>query len=102
MEMVGDDGAPHGSQFRHLAGHGAGRGNILLSRVIGMAVTAVSSQSRRVGTTRLSLPPLGFGTAHLGGLYERVSGDVAQLTLEAAWSGGVRYYDTSPYYGRGL
>ena len=59
-------------------------------------------QTRQVGTTDLSLPPLGVGTAHLGGLYERVSGDVAKLTLDAAWSGGVRYFDTSPYYGRGL
>jgi D-threo-aldose 1-dehydrogenase len=35
-------------------------------------------------------------------LYERVSGEVAQLTLDAAWNGGVRYFDTAPYYGRGL
>ncbi len=63
---------------------------------------AISLQSRRVGSTRLSLPTFGFGSAHLGGLYERVSGDVAKLTLDAAWSGGVRYFDTAPYYGRGL
>ena len=63
---------------------------------------AISSQSRRVGSTGLSLPPFGFGSAHLGGLYERVSGDVAKLTLDAAWNGGVRYFDTAPFYGRGL
>ncbi len=63
---------------------------------------AISLQPRRVGSTALSVPPLGFGSAHLGGLYERVSGEVANLTLEAAWRGGVRFYDTSPWYGRGL
>jgi D-threo-aldose 1-dehydrogenase len=63
---------------------------------------AISLQPRRVGSTALSVPPLGFGSAHLGGLYERVSGEVADLTLEAAWRGGVRFYDTSPWYGRGL
>jgi D-threo-aldose 1-dehydrogenase len=63
---------------------------------------AISSQSHRVGSTDLSLPPFGFGSAHLGGLYGRVSGEVAKLTLDAAWNGGVRYFDTSPFYGRGL
>lgn len=63
---------------------------------------AIPLRSRPVGSAGLLLPPLGLGTAHLGGLYERVSGDVAKLTLDAAWSGGVRYFDTSPYYGRGL
>jgi D-threo-aldose 1-dehydrogenase len=63
---------------------------------------AVSSQLRRVGSTDLSLPPFGFGSAHLGGLYNRVSGDMAKLTLDAAWTAGVRFFDTSPYYGRGL
>jgi len=63
---------------------------------------AMSLQSRRVGSTGLSLPTFGFGSAHLGGLYERVSGEVAQLTLDAAWTGGVRFFDTAPWYGRGL
>jgi len=57
---------------------------------------------RQLGSTSLSLPPFGFGSAHLGGLGGRVSGDVAKLTLDAAWSGGIRYFDTAPYYGRGL
>lgn len=63
---------------------------------------AISWPSRRLGSTDLSLPCFGFGSAHLGGLYERVSGDMAQRTLDAAWAGGVRFYDTAPWYGRGL
>ena len=57
---------------------------------------------RQLGGTQLSLPPLGFGAAHLGGMYSRVPGDLARATLQAAWDGGVRYFDTAPFYGLGL
>lgn len=60
------------------------------------------SDRRRVGRTELSVPPFGFGAAHLGGMYHRVSGEKARETLAAAWDGGVRLYDTAPWYGRGL
>ncbi len=56
----------------------------------------------QVGSTGLRLPPIGFGAAHLGGLYNRISGETAHATLKAAWDGGIRYFDTAPYYGRGL
>lgn len=35
-------------------------------------------------------------------MYNRVAGDDARATLQAAWNGGVRYYDSAPFYGRGL
>lgn len=57
---------------------------------------------RQIGATSLSLPPFGFGAAHLGGMFGRVPGEVAHATLEAAWNNGVRLYDTAPWYGRGL
>jgi D-threo-aldose 1-dehydrogenase len=57
---------------------------------------------RTVGTTSLELPVFGFGSAHLGELYGTVDEAVARDTLEAAWDAGVRYYDTAPWYGRGL
>lgn len=56
----------------------------------------------QVAATSLELPPLGFGTAHLGGMYNRVSGETSHETLKAAWDGGVRFYDSAPWYGRGL
>jgi D-threo-aldose 1-dehydrogenase len=56
----------------------------------------------QVGSTSLKLPPMGFGAAHLGGMHSRVPGDVARATLRAAWDGGIRYYDTAPFYGLGL
>lgn len=57
---------------------------------------------RQIGSTSLELPPMGFGAAHLGGMYHRVSGETAHATLKAAWDGGVRFFDTAPFYGRGL
>ena len=60
------------------------------------------STRRRVGSTTLELPVLGFGSAHLGELYARVDEADSRATLEAAWEAGVRFYDTAPWYGRGL
>jgi D-threo-aldose 1-dehydrogenase len=48
------------------------------------------------------LPPFGQGTGPLGNLFETLSEATAQSALEAAWAAGVRYYDTAPWYGRGL
>jgi D-threo-aldose 1-dehydrogenase len=45
---------------------------------------------------------MGFGAAHLGELYRRVPEAESQATLAAAWEHGIRYYDTAPWYGRGL
>lgn len=57
---------------------------------------------RKIADTSLLLPVFGMGTAHLGELYNTVDEDVSRATLEAAWNGGVRFYDTAPWYGRGL
>lgn len=45
---------------------------------------------------------IGLGTAPLGGMYRDVSEEEAQATIEAAWDQGIRYFDTSPFYGFGL
>ena len=60
------------------------------------------STRRRVGKTALELPVFGFGSAHLGELYGKVDEAHSRATLDAAWDAGVRYYDTAPWYGRGL
>ncbi|WDR06847.1 aldo/keto reductase [Devosia rhodophyticola] len=57
---------------------------------------------RPLGATSLEIPPFGFGAAHLGGMYNRVSSETAHATLKAAWDSGVRLFDTAPFYGRGL
>jgi D-threo-aldose 1-dehydrogenase len=56
----------------------------------------------RLGNGGLSFTELGFGTAPLGNLYRAISDGEARAVLDAAWAGGVRYYDTAPLYGLGL
>jgi len=56
----------------------------------------------RIGNGGLTFTELGFGTAPLGNLYRAISDDDARATLDAAWDGGVRYFDTAPLYGLGL
>ncbi len=48
------------------------------------------------------LSKLGLGTAPLGNIYHAVPEADADTTLEAAWTCGIRLFDTAPYYGRGL
>ncbi|NKB27429.1 MAG: aldo/keto reductase [Rhodobacteraceae bacterium] len=55
----------------------------------------------RIGNGGVALTELGFGSAPLGNLYRAISDDDANEILEAAWAGGVRYYDTAPLYGYG-
>lgn len=45
---------------------------------------------------------VGFGTASIGNLYREVSDENAHGSLQAAWDGGIRYFDTAPHYGLGL
>lgn len=49
-------------------------------------------------------PPVrfGLGGVPLGNEFQVVTEKTAAETLEAAWDAGVRYYDTSPWYGLGL
>ena len=51
---------------------------------------------------RLTLPPVGFGTAPLANLYRAIDDETATATVAAALAGGLRYADTAPYYGFGL
>jgi len=49
-------------------------------------------------------PPVDFGLGGvpLGNEFAVVTEKTAEATLEAAWDAGVRYFDTSPWYGLGL
>jgi D-threo-aldose 1-dehydrogenase len=59
-------------------------------------------KKRRIGKTALEVTEFGFGGASLGNLYEAISRDNAMAALDAAWSAGMRYFDTAPHYGFGL
>lgn len=45
---------------------------------------------------------LGLGGVAIGNGFKVMTDKEAEQTLEAAWDAGVRYYDTSPWYGLGL
>jgi D-threo-aldose 1-dehydrogenase len=51
---------------------------------------------------KLDLTRFGLGTAPIGNLYETVTDQGAESTVEAAWQAGIRYFDTAPHYGLGL
>jgi D-threo-aldose 1-dehydrogenase len=57
---------------------------------------------RRLGRTGVEVTELGFGGASIGELFVRVPEQDAQATIAAAWDAGIRYFDTAPWYGRGL
>ncbi|MCJ8324600.1 MAG: aldo/keto reductase [Rhizobiales bacterium] len=59
-------------------------------------------EKRQLGTTNVMLSQLGFGSSGIGELWEALPEDQVQATLQTAWAGGIRYYDTAPWYGRGL
>jgi D-threo-aldose 1-dehydrogenase len=54
------------------------------------------------GPDQLGLGRLGYGAAAVGNLYRAVDDESARRLLDAAWDGGIRYYDTAPHYGLGL
>jgi D-threo-aldose 1-dehydrogenase len=56
-------------------------------------------KTRQVGRTAARVTELGLGGAPLGDLFEAISEEQAQHTLQAAWDAGVRYFDTAPFYG---
>ena len=52
--------------------------------------------------TAPALPRFGMGAAGIGNLYKAIDDIEAYAAVEAAWAGGIRYFDTAPYYGFGL
>jgi len=45
---------------------------------------------------------VGLGTSPFGNLFRETTTAETVEAVEAAWSGGVRYFDTAPHYGLGL
>jgi aryl-alcohol dehydrogenase-like predicted oxidoreductase len=63
----------------------------------------VSSSLPSAGLSAGLFPgPFVFGTAPLAGLYAPVSEEAAAATLAAAWTAGIRAFDTAPHYGVGV
>ena len=57
--------------------------------------------TRKLGRASVEVSELGLGTAPLGDSGRHHRGGRGAALLEAAWDGGVRYFDTSPWYGKG-
>jgi D-threo-aldose 1-dehydrogenase len=57
---------------------------------------------RPFGRSGLRLTTLGLGGVPLAGLYEPIGDDAALATVLAGHDGGIRYFDTAPFYGHGL
>jgi D-threo-aldose 1-dehydrogenase len=58
--------------------------------------------TRILGTSGLAVTQLGLGAASYGSLFHRVPERDALDVVDAAWGAGIRYFDTAPWYGRGL
>jgi D-threo-aldose 1-dehydrogenase len=56
---------------------------------------------RKIGTTSLEVTELGLGGAPMGGFRATISDAEAMKLTDAAYQEGVRYFDTSPFYGYG-
>jgi D-threo-aldose 1-dehydrogenase len=57
---------------------------------------------RQLGKSRVQVTELAFGGAPIGNLFSAVDDDAAAETIDAAWDGGIRTFDTAPHYGLGL
>ena len=57
---------------------------------------------RKLGRTGLEVSEIGFGSWAIGGTsYGPTDDDESLQALEAAWQGGVNFYDTADNYGHG-
>jgi D-threo-aldose 1-dehydrogenase len=64
--------------------------------------SATALPRREIRRTGEQLTTLGFGAAPIAGLYSAVDEATARATIDTAWEGGIRYFDTAPHYGLGL
>jgi len=59
-------------------------------------------ETRQLGQRGPSVTRIGLGCAPFGNLFTEVSDEDVQATVDAAWKGGIRFFDTAPLYGHGL
>jgi D-threo-aldose 1-dehydrogenase len=58
--------------------------------------------TRQLGRTDIAVTQLGLGGASFGSLFHEVPELDAIGAVHAAWDAGIRFFDTAPWYGRGL
>ena len=57
---------------------------------------------RQLGRSGVPVTEISFGGAAIGNLFTAVTDDDARAAVDAAWDGGIRFFDTAPHYGLGL
>ncbi|MFJ6836814.1 aldo/keto reductase [Streptomyces sp. NPDC091209] len=55
-----------------------------------------------LGRSGVPVTGLSFGAAGIGNLFTEVTDEQAYDAVDAAWTSGIRYFDTAPHYGLGL
>jgi D-threo-aldose 1-dehydrogenase len=73
-----------------------------MAAMTGRQRAEVNMRQVPLGSTGVSVSEMVFGGAPIGGLFAPVSEDQAAATLAAAWTAGIRAFDTAPHYGVGL
>lgn len=64
-----------------------------------MASAHTKLQRRDLGLTGVKLSCIGFGASPLGNVFGAVSEEEANSAVRVAFSLGINFFDTSPYYG---
>jgi D-threo-aldose 1-dehydrogenase len=60
-----------------------------------------SAATTEIGATGVSVTKMSLGCGPFGGMWAPVTYDDAEATVHAAFSAGIRYFDTAPLYGVG-
>lgn len=76
-------------------------GDVLPTRGPGAATPGPLPTNPAGGRKYRPISRVGLGCAPIGNNWAVVSEDDAAATIEAAWDGGMRLFDTSPWYGLG-
>lgn len=71
-------------------------------QVFAQAAPAETEDAKKSGQRYRPDVRFGLGGVAIGNGFRVTSDDDAEQALAAAWSAGVRYFDTSPWYGLGL
>ncbi len=74
----------------------------LLNRPLKNPLAKNEMQTRTLGKTGLELPILAFGASSIGQEFRSITLEEALGSVRAAIECGMRLFDTSPFYGRGM
>lgn len=85
-----------------LLAQAAGPGNVLPTRGRSGAAQALATNAPRQGQRYRPHTRLGLGGVAVGNGFAAATDAQSEQTLAAAYAAGVRYFDTSPWYGLGL